>query len=99
MATEKEVTAALKNCYDPEIPVNIVDLGLVYEMKLDKGKVYIKMTLTSPTCPLGDMVKEEITNKLMTIDGVKDVQIDLVFNPPWNKDKMSKSAKRQLGMA
>ncbi len=98
MVTEKEVWSVLKTCYDPEIPVNIVDLGLVYELKVSKGDLHVKMTLTSPVCPLGDLVKQEITNKLMTLEGVKNVNIDLTFDPLWNNGMMSKSARRQLGM-
>lgn len=98
MATEKEVWSALKTCYDPEIPVNIVDLGLVYGLKMNKGNIDIKMTLTSPACPLTDFVEQEIKNKLTILNGVKNIKIEFVWNPPWSKDKMAASARRQLGL-
>ncbi len=98
MTTEKEVTEVLKTCYDPEIPVNIVDLGLVYETKIDNGNISIKLTLTSPACPLGDVLVQQIKNKLMPLDDVKDVNVEIVWDPPWDKDKMSQTARRQLGL-
>lgn len=72
MVTKEEVLNALKNCYDPEIPVNIVDLGLVYELKIDDGNVYIKMTFTTPFCPAGPFVLEQVKNEVLKIPGVKD---------------------------
>jgi FeS assembly SUF system protein len=98
MVTKKAVLEVLKTCYDPEIPVNIVDLGLIYGLKINKGKIDIKMTLTSPHCPIAEPLIQSIKNKLMLLKGVKDVNIELTFNPPWSKDRMSASAKRQLGL-
>jgi len=87
----------LKNCYDPEIPVNIVDLGLVYDMKLDDDVVKIKMTLTAPGCPMSSFIVEDIRQKVMGVDGVKDVFVDVVWDPPWNPSMMSQEAKTKLG--
>lgn len=89
----------MKNVYDPEIPVNIVDLGLIYELDIrDDGTVYVKMTLTAPGCPIGFFITEQVKQAIIaTVPGVKDVQVDLVFDPPWTPDKMSEEAKALLG--
>ncbi|HLI46743.1 MAG TPA: metal-sulfur cluster assembly factor [Geobacterales bacterium] len=96
--TEKEVLEALKNCYDPEIPVNIVDLGLIYELKIEQGVVKIKMTLTSPFCPVGPFVIEQVREEVMKVKGVKDVQVELVWEPRWTPDRMNDEAKMALGL-
>jgi FeS assembly SUF system protein len=90
---------ALKNCYDPEIPVNIVDLGLVYDVKIiDDKNVYIKMTLTAPGCPVGPFVAEQVREAVMTlVEGVEKVDVEIVFDPPWTPDRMSDEAKALLG--
>jgi FeS assembly SUF system protein len=90
---------ALKNCYDPEIPVNIVDLGLVYDVKIiDDKNVYVKMTLTAPGCPVGPFVAEQVREAVMTlVEGVEKVDVEIVFDPPWTPDKMSDEAKALLG--
>ncbi len=89
---------ALKNCYDPEIPVNIVDLGLVYDVKIDGKNVYVKMTLTAPGCPIGAFVAEQVKETIMTlVEGVERVDVDIVFDPPWTPDRMSEEAKAMLG--
>ena len=97
MVDEKEVWETLKNCYDPEIPINIVDLGLVYDMKLDDDVVKIKMTLTAPGCPMTSFMIDDVRQKVMAVDGVKDVFVDVVWDPPWNPSMMSQEAKTKLG--
>ncbi len=95
---EKEIIQRLKTCYDPEIPVDIYELGLIYEIKIDdEFNVYLKMTLTSPMCPVAESLPPEVREKVKSIKGVKDVYIDLVWNPPWDKDMMSDLAKIELG--
>ncbi len=95
---ETEIGRVLKNIYDPEIPVNIYDLGLIYEVNVDEEKkVEIVMTLTAPNCPMVDELLTEINQKVKAIEGVKDLIINLVFDPPWHKDMMSEEAKLELG--
>lgn len=99
---DEKIWEVLKTIYDPEIPVNIVDLGLVYECKADKldsgYDVFIKMTLTAPGCGMGPVLIADLEQKVRTINQVVNVKIDLVFDPPWNRDMMSDVAKLQLGM-
>jgi FeS assembly SUF system protein len=99
MPTVDQVMEALKNCYDPEIPVNIVDLGLVYDVKIiDDKNVYVKMTLTAPGCPVGPFVAEQVREAVMTlVEGVEMVDVEIVFDPPWTPDRMSDEAKALLG--
>ena len=99
MVTKDEIIGALKECYDPEIPINIWDLGLIYDVNINGDNVGIKMTLTAPGCMMGGMIAEEVKAKLMTLNGVKEADVDLVFDPPWTPDKMSEEAKAQLGIA
>ena len=98
MVEKSQVMSALKKCYDPEVPINIVDLGLIYGINIKGGNVDIKMTLTSPGCPMGSFIIENIKNKVSKIRGVKKVNINLVLDPPWSPDRMSKLAKKKLGM-
>jgi len=99
LVMEAEVLDALRTCYDPEIPVNIYELGLVYEMNADDaGVVFIKMTLTSPHCPAVQSLPAEIESKVKAVSGVTDVKLDLVWDPPWDPSKMSEAARLQLGM-
>jgi len=95
---EDKVWELLKTCFDPEIPVNVVDLGLVYECKIDGGQVEIKMTLTAPGCGMGPVLIADVEQKIRGIREVTDVKIELVFEPPWNRSMMSDVAKLQLGM-
>ncbi|MEE2770345.1 MAG: putative Fe-S cluster assembly protein SufT [Pseudomonadota bacterium] len=95
--------ALLKTCYDPEIPVNIVDLGLIYGcqcMESEDGlsKAYIAMTLTAPGCGMGPFLVEDVKRKVMLIPEIKEVDIEMVFDPPWSQDRMSDAAKLQLGL-
>ena len=96
---EAQVVEALRSCFDPEIPVNIYELGLVYEVKVSgEGAVTIQMTLTSPQCPAVQSLPAEIESKVKAVGGVTDVKIDLVWDPPWDPSKMSEAARLQLGM-
>lgn len=96
--SEKEILEALKNCYDPEIPFNIVDLGLIYDLKIEGQNVKIKMTLTSPFCPVAPLVIEQVREEVMKVKGVKDVEVELVWEPRWTPDRMSEEAKLALGL-
>ena len=99
LVVEAEVMEALRTCFDPEIPVNIYELGLIYEVKVDPaGAVSIKMTLTSPHCPAAQSLPGEVHNKVSTVPGVTSVQVDVVWDPPWEPSKMSEAARLQLGM-
>lgn len=100
---EELVWGQLKTCYDPEIPVNIVDLGLVYDMKiqpLEQGgnRVDVKMTLTAPGCGMGQALTMQAQSKILGIPGVKEADVELVWDPPWDRNKLSDAAKLQLGM-
>ena len=96
---EERVIEALKRVHDPEIPVNIYDLGLVYELKInDQAEVYIKMTLTTPNCPIAEDMPGVVFNEVKGVEGVKDVKVDLVFDPPWDKDMISEEALLELGL-
>ena len=89
----------LKSCYDPEIPFNIVDLGLIYGLDVnDEGEVKIKMTLTSPGCPVGPWLTDEITSACKSVNEVRDVAIEIVFDPLWNREMMSPAAHEALGL-
>ena len=93
------VIAMLRDVYDPEIPVNIFELGLVYEVQADEGgDIHIVMTLTSPMCPVAEMLPLEIETRAREIEGVREVRIDLVWDPPWNPEMMSEAARLELGM-
>jgi len=95
---EASVIEALKNCYDPEIPVNIYELGLVYKVDVDgDGNVEITMTLTSPACPVAGSLPGEVEMRVRGVAGVKDVRVELVWDPPWHQDMMTEAAKLQLG--
>ena len=96
---EEKVIEALKRVHDPEIPVNIYDLGLVYELKIDnESNVYIKMTLTTPNCPVAEDIPGIVYNEVKNVEGVKEVKVDLVFEPPWDKDMISEAALLELGL-
>jgi FeS assembly SUF system protein len=99
LVIEAQVLDTLRTCFDPEIPVNIYDLGLIYEVKVEEGgAVTIVMTLTSPHCPAVQSLPAEIEQKVRDVAGVTDVKIDLVWEPPWDQSKMSEAARLQLGM-
>lgn len=98
MLNEKKILEVLKDCYDPEIPVNIIDLGLIYDVKINSGKVDIKMTLTALGCPLSGTIIQDIKQQVSAVKGVKNVNVEIVFDPPWNPEKMSKQARQLLGV-
>ena len=96
---ENDIVLALRQVYDPEIPVNVYDLGLIYDIQADAdGQVFIKMTLTAPNCPIADEVLEQVRAAAADVPGVTDVQVELVFEPEWTTDRMSEEAKLELGM-
>ena len=95
---EEKIINALKTCYDPEIPVDIFELGLIYEIRIDEDtNATILMTLTSPACPVAGSLPGEVQSKVNEVDGIKSAKVELVWNPPWEKDMMSEVAKVELG--
>lgn len=95
---EEDIVRMLKTVYDPEIPVNIYDLGLIYNVEVDDDKnVFLDMTLTAPNCPAADFILDDVRLKVESIKDVKNVVVNLVFDPMWNKDMMSEEAKLELG--
>jgi len=100
---EKQVWDALKTCYDPEIPINIVDLGLIYDCHLtsvgeNSYKADVKMTLTAPGCGMGPALAQDVQNKLMSMEPIDEANVELVWDPPWNQSMMTEAAKLQLGL-
>ena len=94
-----EVIKEIKKVYDPEIPVNIYELGLIYELEInDKNVVNVDMTLTSPNCPVADSLQRQVKEYIMKVKGVSDVKLNLVWDPPWDKSKMSEAAKLELNL-
>ena len=98
MITEDNIIQALKTVYDPEIPVDVYELGLIYDIKIEDQKVNILMTLTSPNCPVAESLPLEIQDTALAVEGVKDVNVELTFEPPFTSDMMSEEAKFELGM-
>jgi FeS assembly SUF system protein len=95
---EDKIVTMLKSIYDPEIPVDIFELGLIYEVKIDKeNNVQIEMTLTSPNCPVAESLPKEVEDKVAAIEDVTTCKVNIVFDPPWDKDMMSEEAKLELG--
>lgn len=98
LTIEEKIVEMLKTVYDPEIPVNVYDLGLVYRIDVkDDGDVDMDMTLTAPNCPAADFILEDVRQKIESIEGTKNVTVNLVFEPEWNKDMLSEEAKLELG--
>ena len=96
---KNKVMEEVKKIYDPEIPVNIYDLGLIYKIEVDeKNKVKVDMTLTSPNCPVAESLPNEVKENIKKVEGVSDVNLNLVWEPPWDKDKMSEAAKLELNI-
>jgi metal-sulfur cluster biosynthetic enzyme len=95
---EDQIYAALRECYDPEIPVNLVDLGLIYDVKIIDDWVGVKMTLTSPGCGMSGMISQNVRNRMLKIPGIKDADVRIVWEPLWTPARMSVEAKRKLGM-
>jgi len=96
---KEQVVAALRGVYDPEIPVNIYDLGLIYKLAVDpSGKVDVLMTLTAPNCPVAGTLPGQVQSKVSAVEGVTDAHVELTFDPPWERGMMSEAARLQLGM-
>jgi len=98
-AVEEKIIEAIKTVYDPEIPVDIYELGLIYNIDLqDDGRVNLRMTLTTPMCPVADSLPMEVQEKIASVEGVSDVELEVVYDPPWNKEMMSEEARFALDM-
>lgn len=99
LALEEKIVTMLKTVYDPEIPVNVYDLGLIYNLDIDSEQnVTIDMTLTAPSCPMADFIVEDVQQKVASVEGIKEVKVNLVFEPEWDKSRMSEEALLELGM-
>jgi FeS assembly SUF system protein len=94
---EQKIVEMIKTVYDPEIPVNIYDLGLIYKIDIEETTCTIDMTLTAPSCPAADFLVEDVKMKVSSVEGIKEVVVNIVFEPEWNKDMMSEEAKLELG--
>jgi len=98
MNLKEKIINEIKKIYDPEIPVNIYELGLIYDIKVDDNNVEVKMTLTSPNCPVAESLPKEVKDSILKIKDVKDVDLKLVWEPPWNQTMMSEAAKLELNL-
>ena len=98
MDLKEKVIAEIKKIYDPEIPVNIYELGLIYDVSVKDKDVSVKMTLTTPNCPVAESLPKEVKEGAMQVEGIEDVDLELVWDPPWNKDMMSEAAKLELNL-
>jgi metal-sulfur cluster biosynthetic enzyme len=96
--TEEQVYEALKNCYDPEIPVNVVDLGLIYDVKIIEDWIGVKMTLTTPGCGMSGMISRGVRDQLLKLPGIKDADVRIVWEPAWTPAMMSEDARKRLGV-
>ena len=99
METKEKIIEEIKKIYDPEIPVNIYELGLIYDIKVEnKNTAKVKMTLTSPNCPVAESLPKEVKDSIMQVEEIEKVDLDLVWDPPWDKDMMSEAAKLELNL-
>ena len=98
MDVKEKIIEEIRKIYDPELPVNIYDLGLIYDVKINDRKAEIKMTLTTPNCPVAESLPKEVKEGAMQVDGIDEVDLQLVWDPPWNKDMMSEAAKLELNL-
>lgn len=98
LSTEEKIVIVLKTVFDPEIPVNIYDLGLIYRIEVNDGVVEVDMTLTAPNCPAADFIAEDVKQKIEGIEGVKSAKVNVVFEPEWTQDRMTDEAKLELGL-
>ena len=98
MDLREQIITEIRKIYDPEIPVNIYELGLIYDVKVMKDKAKIIMTLTTPNCPVAESLPKEVKDTAMQVEGIKEVDLDLVFEPPWDKSMMSEAAKLELNL-
>lgn len=96
--SEQQVWDQLRNCYDPEIPLNIVDLGLIYDVALEGSRVDVKMTLTAPGCHLGGQIAGDVQSKLLSLEQVEEANVELVWDPPWHQSMISLEGRRKLGL-
>ncbi len=97
MSLKEQVLEILHDVYDPEIPLNIADLGLIYDLQVsDEGDVYILMTLTAPGCPVGDLIAQEIQDRVLALPGVRDVRVDITFDPLWTPDRITEEGREAL---
>jgi len=96
--SEEQVYEALRNCYDPEIPVNLVDLGLIYDIKIIDDWIGVKMTLTTPGCGMSGMISRSVRDQLLTLPGIKDADVRIVWDPAWSPSMMSPEARKRLGV-
>ncbi|MGD0460033.1 MAG: iron-sulfur cluster assembly protein [Terriglobia bacterium] len=99
MVTNEQVYEVLRNCYDPEIPVNLVDLGLIYDVQVDDDHVNVVMTLTARGCPAHSFISEQVRQQVAEIPGVKSANVQVVWDPPWDISRLSEAAKKQLGLS
>ena len=98
MDVKNKIIEEIRKIYDPELPVNIYELGLIYDIKVNGTKAEIKMTLTTPNCPVAESLPKEVKEGAMQVEGIEDVNLELVWDPPWNKDMMSDAAKLELNL-
>ena len=98
MEVKSKIIEEIRKIYDPELPVNIYDLGLIYDVQVLEEKVKIKMTLTTPNCTVAESLPKEVKEAAMQVEGIKEVDLELVWDPPWNKDMMSDAAKLELNL-
>jgi len=97
MVKKQDILNVLKQVIDPELNLNVIDLGFIYDIEIKNDIVKVKMTLTNPQCPMSNFIVEEVKNAVKKLDGVKNVDVELVFDPPWTPERLSKTAKRKLG--
>lgn len=98
MPTKKDILEKLKECYDPEIPINVVDLGLIYDVQIEQNHAHIKMALTSPACPMANVLADSVKEKAMEVEGVDEVEVEVVRDPPWTPERISQAAKDNLNL-
>ena len=98
MELKEKIIDEIKKIYDPELPVNIYDLGLIYDVQVNEKKAMIKMTLTTPNCPVAESLPKEVKEGAMQVEGIENVDLELVWDPPWSKDMMSDAAKLELNL-
>ena len=98
MEVKNKIIEEIRKIYDPELPVNIYELGLIYDIKVEGKKAEIKMTLTTPNCPVAESLPKEVKDSAMQVEGIEEVDLDLVFEPPWEKSMMSEAAKLELNL-
>ncbi len=96
--TEQEIWDRLRNCYDPEIPLNIVDLGLIYDVAIEGSKIDVKMTLTAPGCHMGGQIAADVQSKLLSIEQIEEANVELVWDPPWHQSMISTDGRKKLGL-